>query len=276
MKSADQRRTDRVNITVAVEVFITDANGEEINHRARTLTISRHGATIILDRKLNPGLQLTIRSFHGGARAAAVVVGQIGGQPGGFVYAIASLDPSVNLWGIEFPPLAESELGLVRVLLECSACQAREVVHLNELETEVFEANNSLPRSCSQCAAWTLWKPVPIDLETELRQGRSQTEPGSSSSTINRARNKRQHVRVQTRMKACIRHPGFEDDIVAVVDISRGGLSFLSSKTYLPGSRIEIAVPYAQGRANIYVAARINRARDLPENGLTRYGVKYL
>src|ERR1700693_4192177 len=93
-------------------------------------------------------------------------MGQIGGQAGVHVYGISSLEPNVNLWGIQFPPLSESEEGLVKLLLECSACKAREVVFLNELETDVFEENNRLPRSCSQCAAWTLWLQTPKDLPT--------------------------------------------------------------------------------------------------------------
>jgi hypothetical protein len=49
-------------------------------------------------------------------------------------------------------------------------------------------------------------------------------------------------------MKACIRHPGFEEEIVEVKDLSRGGLSFISSKGYIEGSRIEVAVPYSKGK----------------------------
>ena len=77
-------------------------------------------------------------------------------------------------------------------------------------------------------------------------------------------------------MKAYIRHAGFEDEIVKVNDVSRGGFSFVSSKEYLEGSRIEVAVPYSGGKADIFVAARINRVQDLAGKGLTIYGAHYI
>jgi hypothetical protein len=77
-------------------------------------------------------------------------------------------------------------------------------------------------------------------------------------------------------MKACIRHQGFEEEIVVVNDVSRGGLSFVSSNEYIEGSRIEIAVPYSAGKANIFVPAVINRAQEPSSNGLMKYGVHYI
>ncbi|MGA8343195.1 MAG: PilZ domain-containing protein, partial [Candidatus Sulfotelmatobacter sp.] len=104
----------------------------------------------------------------------------------------------------------------------------------------------------------------------------SKTVPESSVALMDREQNKRKHVRVQVKMKACIRHPGFEEEIVEVKDVSRGGFSFVSSKGYIEGSRIEVAVPYSGGKANIFVAARINRAQELPGKGLTKYGAQYV
>jgi PilZ domain len=276
MKIENQRRSDRVNIKVAVRISAVDVTGQKFSAQGHTLTISRHGATIALDRKLTPGLYLTIRPDTSNRESSAIVMGQIGGQSGVHVYGIAVLEPNVNLWGIQFPPLAESEEGLVKILLECSACKAREVVYLNELETDVFEGNHSLPRSCSQCATWTLWLQTPVELAAGDSGGRSTIVPESSVAPADRTQNKRKHVRVYVKMKACIRHPGFEEEIVEVKDVSRGGLSFISSKGYIEGSRIEVAVPYSGGKANIFVAARINRAQQLPGKELKKYGVQYI
>jgi hypothetical protein len=208
--------------------------------------------------------------------SSAVVLGQIGGQSGVHVYGIAFLEPSVNLWGIQFPPLTESEKGLVRLLLECSVCKACEVVHLNELETDVFEGSQNLPRSCSQCNTWTMWLQTPNELPAEHSGAQSKILPESSVALVNHTPKKRKHVRVKVKMNAYIRHAGFEDEIVKVNDVSRGGFSFVSSKEYIEGSRIEVAVPYSGGKANIFVAARINRVQDLAGKGLTMYGAHYI
>jgi len=262
-------------IRVLVRISAVDVTGEKFSEQGHTLTISRHGATISLNRKLAPGLRLTICPVTSKKESSALVMGQMGGQSDVHVYGIALLEPNVNLWGIQFPPLAESEVGLVRLLLECSACKAREVVYLNELETEVFEANHSLPRSCNQCVTWTLWRQTPSELPVGHSGVQSETVPESSDARVAHEQNKRKHVRVRVKMKACIRHPGFEEEIVEVKDLSRGGLSFVSSKDYIEGSRIEVAVPYSKGKANIFVAARINRAEELPRKGLTKYGAQY-
>jgi PilZ domain len=274
MKTENQRRTDRVVIRVLVRISGVDVTGEKFSEQGHTLTISRYGAAVALNRKLAPGLRLTIRPATSKKESSALVMGQMGGQSVVHVYGIALLEPTVNLWGIQFPPLAESEVGLVRLLLECSACKAREVVHLNELETEVFETNHSLPRSCNQCAMWTLWRQTPSELPGHPG-AQSETVLESSIARRDHPQNKRKHVRVRVKMEACIRHPGFEEEIVEVKDLSRGGLSFVSFKDYIEGSRIEVAVPYSKGKANIFVAARINRAEELQRKGLTKYGAQY-
>ncbi len=265
-----------MNIKVPVRVSAVDVAGNDFSEQGHTLMVNRYGATIALNRKLAPGLHLTICPVTSKKEASALVMGQIGGQSGVYVYGIAMLEPNVNLWGIQFPPLAESEQGLVTLLLECGTCKTREVVYLNELETDIFEANHSIPRSCSQCATWTIWRQTASELQAGHSGVQSETLAESSVPLPDRARNKRKHVRVQVKMKACIRHPGFEEEIVEVKDVSRGGLSFVSSREYIEGSRIEIAVPYSGGKANIFVAALINRAPEAPSKGLTKFGAHYI
>ena len=263
-------------IRVPVRISAVDVTGQKFSEDGHTLTINRHGATIAVNRKLTPGLHLTICPVASKRESSALVMGQLGGQSDVHVYGIAVLEPNVNVWGIQFPPLPESEEGLARLLLECGACKAREVVYLNELETDVFEGNHSLPRSCTQCATWTLWLQTPVELPVGHPGVQPKTVPESSVALVDRAQNKRKYIRVQVKMKACIHHPGFEEEIVEVKDVSRGGFSFVSSKGYIEGSRIEVAVPFSGGKANIFVAARINRAQELPGKGLTQYGAQYI
>lgn len=279
MKGENPRRTDRISLSVPIQVLGTEITGQDFVEEARTVSISRHGATIVLGRKLAPVQQVTLRRVGSAKEAIARVVGQIGGQPLGFIYGVALLDPAVNLWGIEFPPLTEAGEAVVRLVLECNACQSREVTYLDELEAEVFEANGCLSRSCKQCNEWTVWKqtfnePAAGQHVARLPVGAA----GESSSTpAPRAKNKRKDVRVRLKeMTACIRQPGFEEETVRVENVSRGGLRFLSPKTYYEGSRIEVAVPYTPGAANIFVPARIVRSRELPEKALREYGVAYL
>jgi PilZ domain len=194
------------------------------------------------------------------------------------VYGTALVDSIEDIWKIQFPPLSESNRAVVRLLLECNKCQTREVAGLNELEVEVFEANTNLSRSCQQCNEWTVWKQVLLvstskhDPPAAGRQSSESSSPPGSPTPI-----KRKSVRVSLKkITACIRQPGFGEEIVQVDDLSRGGLRFRSPKTYHEGSKIEVAVPYEPRGANIFVLARIVRFRELPEAEFKEYGVAYM
>jgi hypothetical protein len=58
-------------------------------------------------------------------------------------------------------------------------------------------------------------------------------------------------------MKACIRVAGRDDDVVDVVNYSRGGLRFSSFQIYQAGDPIEVATDYAPTAVNIFQKARI-------------------
>jgi len=277
MTTKDRRRSDRVVIRMPVLVSGVDAKGETFSEKGYTLTINRDGATIALKGNLTPGLPIIILPAASKKGATAQIIGQLGGELEVHVYGIKLLEPRTNIWGIQFPPLAESAEGLALILMECSACKTREVVHMSEIETSVYEGNHSLPRSCSQCGAWTRWLQTSNELSAVQSEAQSTAGGESSVAAEGRTRNKRKHVRVQVnKMKACIRHPGFGEEIVEVKDLSRGGLSFVSSKSYIEGSKIEVAVPFSEGKSNIFVSARINRSQQPLGKGLTKYGAMYV
>ncbi len=273
----EQRRTDRVAIALSVEVSGTDINGETFRQQAHTLVISRHGATLVLGRKLNPGHQLTVHRLKREREGKARIIGQLGGQSGAYIYALALTDPGLNLWDVRFPPLAESEKAVVRVLLECSACLACELAYLNELETEVLESNRCVSRSCTQCADWTIWKQVPHEPAASREPVlRDRALAQGFRARTGRTQTGREDIRLRLSMTACVRQPGLGEEVIQVENLSRGGLCFLSAKEYLEGSRIEVAVPYSQGTANIFVPARIVRVETLPGQEVKKYGVQYM
>jgi hypothetical protein len=256
-----------------------DAAGQSFSDQGRTALVTLHGAAIVLKRNLAPGQQVTIRCYGTGIEAAARVVGQIESQPGGFLYGVQFLDPEVNPWNIKFPARDSLSPAVGRLLLQCAGCQTLELVYLDELEVEVFGANQCLSRACSVCQKDTLWKSTPHEMAPAQAVGESPLEPSelSVSALIPRTRNDRKHVRAKIKLKACIRHPETGEDIVECADVSRGGLCFLSQKQYAKDALIEASVPYLPGQANIFVRARIANSRSVPgETGGFKYGVEYI
>jgi len=284
------RRSDRISISIPVEIFGADFTGEHFVEQCKTVIVSRHGATIIVSRKLAPDLELILKRRGTMKEALVRVIGQIGGQHEGYVYGVALMDNNINLWNIYFPILDESQSAVGRALLECGHCKNREIVYMNEVEAEVYEANLALQRNCGACGNSAVWKSVPGELVEEANvpvpseaAAPSTTEaadpgaaPPAPAEPPPPVMSRRKDLRIKSNMPACIRQPGFDEEVVACDDISRGGLAFRSTKRYFLGSRIEVANPYAAGAANIFVPARIVFTQELPKEGMYKYGVSYL
>ena len=87
--------------------------------------------------------------------------------------------------------------------------------------------------------------------------------------------NRRQHVRTRVAFTACIRYDTWGEEVVECDNISKGGLSFRSRKTYDLRAEIEVALPYSPGSHAIFVPATIRHVEQLPGGTLYKYGAEY-
>lgn len=281
MASAPVRRSDRVSLTLLLEASGVDGQGKQFKEPARTLLISRTGAVIVLERELAPEQQIHLqrRAPSEGHRQSHVrVVGQFGRQKEGYLYGIELSDPSVDLWGVEFPESADSLEAVARMLVECSYCRSREVVHLNELELRAFETNRGIARHCKTCGVPSIWVQAPHEDEKKLtarasrgRRG-ADTQAGSPREGEQRVR---QRMRLHTRLTACVRQAGADDELAVCEDISPLGMCFRSKRRYEAGALIDVAVPYSPDAANIFLPAAVIYSEQMPKAGLFRHGTEY-
>lgn len=281
MASAPVRRSDRVSLTLLLEASGVDGQGKEFKEPARTLLINRTGAVIVLGRELAPEQQIHLqrRAPSEAHRKSQVrVVGQFGREKDGYLYGIEIPDPSVDLWGVEFPPVADSLEAVARMLVECSYCRSREVVHLNELELRAFETNRGIARHCKVCGVPSIWTQAQHEDEKKLTarasRGRRGSEPQGSPPKEGEQR-ERQRMRLQTRLTACVRQAGEDDELAVCEDISPMGMCFRSKRRYEAGAPIEVAVPYSPDAANIFLPARVIYSEQMPKAGLFRHGTEY-
>ncbi len=274
-KASQTRRSDRISIRIPLSVVASDLSGRDAIEGAFTHTVTRYGASIVTKLGLVPGQEITL-SRSNAVEAQARVIGQMGVHAEGAVYGIAFLDPNIEFWGIHFPPLEEDILA--KVLLECLSCGGRSIVSLNEVEMEVFHANQRLTRHCGKCRDLTTWRQAKYEGEAEavLRAPESLAARGPIPETKPRpTANRRAHGRVNVSVKACIQQArGAEQDIAVVLDMSRGGIRIRSSSPYEIGSRVLVAAPYTEGAANILVPARVVRRKEVA--GAYEYGIKYV
>lgn len=277
MASPVQRRSNRVSLTLLLEATGTDSHGQEFRAPSRTLLISRSGALIALSRQLKPSQQIHIQrrapnQTH--RHAEARVVGKFGEYEDGHLYGIELLDPDVDIWGVEFPaPPGES---MASMLLECSYCHARQVAYLNELELRGFEINRGVARSCKICGVPSIWIQAAHEVEKKLRSPRSRRTPEAPKPTPPTGEQRdRQRMRLKTRLTACVRQAGAEEELAVCEDVSPVGMCFRSKRRFEVNSTIDVAVPYSPDAANVFRPARIAYSEEIPKAGLFRHGTEY-
>ncbi len=277
MDAQRTRRSDRISMELAIQVSGSDGLGQMFLQDTRTIVLSLHGAKILLKCKLVPEQEITIRCISTKKEADARVAGQIGSCPEGYFYGVEFLDPNVNLWDIEFPPLTDSEQAVARVLLECARCHLRELVYLAALEAEVFEVNHCLSRLCKRCTDVSVWKLSTGELPSEqIPLPAAPPPPPTPPPASARSENERKEVRVSLSLSACVRHSQYGEEIVKTENVSRGGFRFKSPKQYPAGGVVEVAVPFTRGSGNIFTPARIEHCEELSSEGLRLYGVSYI
>jgi hypothetical protein len=262
------RRTDRISLSLPIQVLGTDSDGRAFRAEARTVLVTRHGGRITLARQLAPDMEVTIRYPRRDREARVRVRVSSGSYPDGHHYGIELLDPNENLWGIHFPSVREAASAVGRVLLECKNCQAQEVVCLDGMALELFQANRSLSRPCACSKAMTTWGEVLIPASAEA--GAAAPTPRAAARTL--AERRAEGWTIQ----ACVQSEAFGDDLVWAQNPSKDGVRFLSERSYFEGAKIDIALPYQPGSGNVFIPAEIKWTSGAPEDGLILFGAAYL
>jgi len=260
------RKGDRISISISVQISCTDLTGEHFTDVVQTVNVSRNGCCLLLKRSLTIGQKIYLQRIGSHEEAPGRVVGQTGICSEGNLYGIEVLNPAENFWGIRFPKQKELEEGTVRVLLKCSVCQNCEEAALNEVDLSVFHITHRLTRKCQACSTNTVWETVLHKTEV----GGAQNDLLAAGKTPNR----RKYARISMKTVACVGQPDPRADVVDVVNVSRRGVCFHTSRIYGQDTWVQIAVPYTPGAANIFVAGHIVRSRKM-DNALTEYGVEY-
>lgn len=266
MQTQTHRRSARIAIHMPVEVAGQDLNGRSFCDMTRTESVSEHGGCVLVKRRLEPQQLLRLRRPQG-EEIVACVVGEVKSAPEGTLYGISFVDGSFAFWGIHFPSAGSSNSHF-RVLLECEKCMQREVVPLTEMQLEFLVREELVMRQCRSCHTRTGW------FRTEYEVGRRTQDKVVPISAPKTQENRRKGMRARLELTACIRKPGSEE-VVPIMDVSRGGLRFRSERAYATGSWVQVAVPFTKNAANIFVPAQVVW-QDSDAAPLHEYGLKYL
>jgi hypothetical protein len=263
------RRSDRITLSLSIQVVGADAQGRKFRDEARTRVVTRFGGRIVLARDLSPETEVTVVYPARGRQAQVRVVGRIGSFPEGHQYGIEVLDPQENLWGIHFPSAREAEEAVGRVLLECTACHAQEVACLDGLALELFQTNRSISRPCACTEATTVWGEVTI-------VGPEGAVAAQAARGTLGARSLAERHSQGWSIQACVLTEVSGEDLVWTRSPSKDGVRFLSELRYDEKQKVEIALPYQLAGGNIFIPAEIRWASGEPEGGVILYEATYL
>ncbi len=276
-RAAAQRTSDRIRYAYRLRITGKDSNGIPFDESGRTQVITRDGGLILTTLSLVTGTQ--IRLSRGLKAVDARIVGQCGLQNEEYLYGVQFLNALTEpFWDVNFPnTMSEESVG--RLVLQCAQCSRQELLHLSEVEMMVYESMKVVPRKCPRCSVETLWLEPAVLGDGALVTGNAAYSV-ENRPIFRRSRtvNDRKHSRLQMRnIKACLQRPGFADDVVAVTDLSRGGIGFMSLVDYMPGTRLEVAVPYTDGGANVFTPGQIVRVRCRPTADIPgEFGLAYV
>ncbi len=272
------RRSDRISLSVPVEVRGTDRAGQSFEEKTHTLVVSRYGATILLRHRMAPDRKITLRCVGTGVEAPGRIVAEAGKDKEGYWYGVEVPDPEVNLWAIDFPTAAESELAAARLLLECTRCRASEVAYLTLLDVEIFEKHKSISRPCRYCSDVTLWAEAQLRHLLPGRAALTADPPARQEAPAAppRTENERFEPRVQLSLNGCVKTDQYGEEAVTTENVSESGACFKSARQYMGGATVAVAIPYSPDRANVFVMARITWSRYRAAEKKTLYGLSYL
>ncbi len=262
-RQVQQRRSERLTLAIPVEVAGMDISGKNFVEATKTESVSRHGARVRLVSSLVPEQEITVRRAGKAHDLEARVVRLVEQNSRGRSYALELLHCPDMVWGVQFPP--DRAAGQVcAILLYCSSCSHHEVVRVNTLEMVGSESSRDIARACPRCGQLTRWKSVSGDIA-----------PETPSLDCLVPENRRRSNRLRMKVRASLRQsPPTAEDAVKVIDVSRGGVRFLSTRIYVVNTVVQAAVPYTAGAENLFIPARI--AWRKAEHAIREYGLAYI
>jgi hypothetical protein len=174
-----KRRSGRIAKELDILLFGTDTAGKVFSEHTITVVLSRHGAGIVSRHRFASEEILTLRLPGSDQEAEVRLVGQIGGEPGRYVYGVAFVDPELHFWPIEFPPPDRFEATGSSTALQCSICQSRQEIEQGEIEQDVYSVNGSILRYCDSCGTSTPWKKAEGEAPSAAAAQRQVAHPSS-------------------------------------------------------------------------------------------------
>lgn len=277
-KTGEQkRRSERVLLSIPIEVRGINAAGQPFVEKTHTLMINRHGARIALKTPLQPEARVTIVNRQSAMSCPFRVVVRTGKSLGGGPeWGVECLEPDVNFWGINFPEKAKapSDQEEVDALVECAACRCRELAQLTLEEYRSIVSEGSVRRDCPECGGMTEWKFGFVDEGEPEEAVPVQPSTAAPAAPLPPGAERRRAKRLTIKLPVRIRLQDGSEEVARTENLSKTGVCFTSSLMISPQDRLFLTVGYTLGSSEGEIAGRLVWRREIEGGGKAFYGVR--
>lgn len=273
MSSPEQRRTERLMLSIPVRVIGFDTATGEFTEDTHTTVVNRAGARIALTHRVAVNGTVRVVNLENYSEADFRVVSPTS-WTGSEVkeWGVECLEAERNIWGIEFSPPLANEAG---ALIECRGCRSQGFWALTPVETEALEVSGAVQHSCMQCGKPTYWTFADVSRRPkEFPPAEALQLP--PPTVPKKAAEKRVNKRMGMKLPVLVRGPKGEQEICKTENISKGGLGVSLAMDLAVGDVVSVACPYTPGGQNIEQKAEVRRRGQYPFGGMRLYGLGYL
>ena len=249
----ERRQSERIFLQIPIVVQGVDHQGKPFSEQTTTIEVNRDGARIGLKSTPRLGAELRVSNLATRFSALFRVIVQCPQSYGSTAeWGIALSQPMPTLmtefWGIAFEELKAPVEAHISAPLLCRLCGRQELTTISEPEYTVLLQSYALPRVCPVCRRITDWEPcVAVRSKTgaETTAAANPAEPAVSFARAEPDQPQRRAARrVAVRVPIQVKTADGRYEETFSHDVSRTGLSFVTSLDLAAGEEIDVVVGY--------------------------------
>lgn len=277
MDQPEQRRTERLTLSIPIRVMGTDLAGEQFTEDTNTLVVNQAGARIVLQHRVGAEDSIRIVNLENYNEADFRVVGPT--RLSGIEVAewgVECSEPGRNIWGIELPPPLAPQGTEAGALLECRACHSQGFWPITLMEVEVLQTTGIINRACSKCGKATYWTYAEVSRRPREFPPQEPVAPAPREADVKKKMEKRRDKRMSMKLPVLVRNGKGEEETGKTENVSKSGLAVSLAMDLNIGDSLQIVCPYTPGSQDIPQKAEVRSRATFPFGGKRLYGMQYV
>ncbi len=277
MNQTEQRRSERVLLSIPIRVIGFDPILGEFSEETHTTVVNRAGARIALKHQIAAEDAIRIINLENYNEADFRIVGPTRGTAAeASEWGVECTEEGRNIWGIELPPPLSTLDADGGVLLECRACRKQVLWPVTLMEVEVLDATGLIQRNCEQCAKATYWTYADVTRRPREFGPDEPVAPKVRVVEVKKPVEKRTSKRLGMKLPILVRNREGKEEIVKTENISKGGFAVSLAMDLNLGDVVTLFCPYTPGGQNIEGKAEVRQRAHYDFGGMRLYGFRYV